>query len=249
MIDRNLISLITETARNRNLYMRCANSMNNRMKAECRHAVADSDMSYAQVVAASKTLIEALPDGEHPKLTPRLIMVLKPLLDTRKQYHDLRADHEKQLRKLARQLPVWPWVETVNGFAELGLALIVAEAGDLNNYPNPAKLWKRFGYAPIKGKACSTWRRTGGLSAEDWVSAGYSPRRRSLMFTIGDSLIKKQNEYREIYLARKAVEQLKAPEASKMLWHRRAQRYMEKRLLRDLWRAWRGLLAAIKKAA
>ena len=65
-------------------------------------------------------------------------------------------------------------------------------------------------------------------------------RRRSAIWTIGDSLIK-QNEdgYRAVYDERKQYEKARDPEMSKMYAHRRAQRYMEKRLLRDLWRAWR----------
>jgi hypothetical protein len=45
--------------------------------------------------------------------------------------------------------------------------------------------------------------------------------------------------YRQLYLARKALEQEKVPEGPRMLWHRRASRYMAKRFLRDLWVAWR----------
>lgn len=59
------------------------------------------------------------------------------------------------------------------------------------------------------------------------------------MFVIGEALIKKQNRYRALYLERKVIEEQKAPSGSKLLWHRRAHRYMEKRLLRDLWSAWR----------
>lgn len=113
---------------------------------------------------------------------------------------------EKRLKELVKNLPVWRWVETINGFGAIGFAQIVAEAGDLNNYANPAKLWKRFGLAPYRGSAPSTWRVCGGLSKQEWKDAGYSPRRRSIMFVIGDSLIKKQNTYRDIYLTRKASE-------------------------------------------
>jgi hypothetical protein len=83
-------------------------------------------------------------------------------------------------------------------------------------------------------------RRT--TDADLAVRMGYNAERRSVLYCIGDSLLKKQNPYRELYLQRKAYEQEKAPDGTKMLWHRRAQRYMEKRLLRDLWRAWRDTL-------
>jgi hypothetical protein len=150
-------------------------------------------------------------------------------------------DATRELERAAQQLPAYDaFVKGVCGFGAAGLGMIVGEAGDLAAYANPGKLWKRFGLAPVMGRAPSTWRSKGGLSADDWTAVGYSPKRRSIMFQIGDSLLKKQNSYRELYLARKAVEAEKAPDGTKMLWHRRAQRYAEKRLLRDLWRAWRG---------
>lgn len=152
-------------------------------------------------------------------------------------------DATRELERAAQQLPAYDaFVKGVCGFGAVGLGMIVGEAGDLAAYANPGKLWKRFGLAPVMGRAPSTWRSKGGLSADDWTAVGYSPKRRSIMFQIGDSLLKKQSPYRELYLARKTVEAEKAPEGTKMLWHRRAQRYAEKRLLRDLWRAWRGHL-------
>lgn len=173
-----------------------------------------------------------------------------------------RKGVEKMLAKAAETLPVFAsFVGPLNGMGALGLGQIIGEAGDLAMYANPGKLWKRLGLAPVKGKAPSTWRKAGGLSAEEWTAAGYSPKRRSIMFVIGDSLLKKQNPYRELYLARKQYEceqfaakglpvlaeaEAKAQKAkpgtytSAMYAHNRAKRYMEKRLLRDLWRAWRG---------
>jgi hypothetical protein len=78
------------------------------------------------------------------------------------------------------------------------------------------------------------------------------------MYVIGDSLLKKQSPYKELYDARKVFEIAKAEAAGKQVVpaakipaakseqfmsqghvHRRSQRYTEKRLLRDLWIAWR----------
>lgn len=156
-----------------------------------------------------------------------------PLQEARALIHKNRLAPERSMAKLAKRLPVYPFVENINGFGAIGLAQIIGEAGDLSNYANPAKLWKRMGLAVINGKS---QRRVGGAEA---LEHGYSPQRRSIMYCIGDSMIKKQNAYRELYLARKVIEEQKMPEGTKLHWHRRAQRYMEKRLLRDLWRAWR----------
>lgn len=156
-----------------------------------------------------------------------------PLQDARKIVKKHRMKTERQLTKLSKQLPVWPWVESVHGFGALGLAQIIGETGNLSNYANPAKLWKRMGLAVIDGKS---QRRVKGLAA---IEQGYNPVRRSIMYCIGDSMIKKQNIYREVYLARKEIEQSKVPDGTKMLWHRRAQRYMEKRLLKHLIQQWK----------
>ena len=163
---------------------------------------------------------------------------------------------ERELVKAAKELPVYSaFVEPINGFGALGLAQIVGEAGDLSKYSNPAKLWKRFGLGLVGGE-----RQRRHTDPEKAIAHGYSPRRRSVMFVIGDSLLKKQNAYKDLYDERKRYEEQKAIAAglvvraakpgdpvdqvsagfrSKMVIHRRSQRYVEKRLLRDLWRSWR----------
>lgn len=162
----------------------------------------------------------------------------------------------KAMTKLAIALPVWQlWGKDIRGFGAKSLAVIVAEAGDLANYPDKSKLWKRMGLA-VMGDV-----RQGGLKkgagAEAWIEHGYSPKRRSQMWNIGDTMIKAQvrkvkddadedsgervalGEYGQVYLDRKAYELARDPEMQPIKAHRRAQRYMEKRLLRDLWKAWR----------
>ena len=161
-------------------------------------------------------------------------------------FEDRERIIEKQMAKLAKQLPVWEaFGKEVRGFGEVSLAVIVAEAGDLSEYESESKLWKRMGLAPGQNRVAP------GLSREDraeaWITRGYSPRRRSRMWNIGDALIKgnRDGKYRTAYLARKAYELAREPEMTPMYAHRRAQRYMEKRLLRDLWRAWRRTNASI----
>ena len=119
----------------------------------------------------------------------------------------------------------------------LGLAVIIGEAGDLSNYPNPGKLWKRFGLAPDDAYRMTT--KTGE------IAVAKPRRRRSVIWTIGDCLIKTNRkdgepcEYAAIYYARKEYEHERDEEITDMKAHRRAQRYMEKRLIRNLWRAWK----------
>lgn len=136
----------------------------------------------------------------------------------------------RRLEKLAAQLPIDAFVNDVKGLGWFSVAQIIGEAGDLAGYATPSKLWKRMGLAVADGQA--ERRRAGEFS-------GYSPTRRSMMHIVGTCLLKKQNVFRELYLARKVVEQGKVPDSTKLLWHRRSMRYVEKRLLREMWRVWR----------
>lgn len=183
--------------------------------------------------------------------------IIEASVRSRAPYDAIEADRTKRLERLAMGLPVWSaWAKDVRGFGAVSLATIIAETGDLSRYPDHSKLWKRLGLAVIDG------RRQGGLpksaSKADWIAHGYSRQRRSYMFVIGDVLVKQGERYREIYLARKETERAKT-EASGLIVapaakipesraaefvsdghiHRRAQRYMEKRLLKHLWQAWR----------
>jgi hypothetical protein len=173
------------------------------------------------------------------------------------------AKVERQcLRKMTRRaeiLPVWEaFGRDIRGFGAGSLAVIVGEAGDLDSYATHSRLWKRMGLAVIDGVRQGGLRSSAGR--EQWITHGYSPIRRSRMWNIGDSLIKgnREGRYRGVYLARKDYERARATMAgltvapaakipakrrdefmSEIHVHLRAQRYMEKRLLRDLWRAWR----------
>lgn len=155
--------------------------------------------------------------------------------EARKPFDEYREELEERLREVARRLPVWSWAESVKGLAELSLAKIVGEAGDLSGYANPGKLWKRMGLAVHNGK-----RQCRTRDVEEALEQGYCPRRRSVMWVIGQSLIRSRDAYYAIYLKRKAYELERNPEMTRKHAHNRARRYMEKALLRDLWREWRG---------
>lgn len=158
----------------------------------------------------------------------------------RKPFEEIEKRALKEMIKLAESLPVWSaFGDQIRGFGAASLAVIIGEAGDLSAYSSVAKLWKRMGLAVMDGV------RQGGLtknaSKEDWIVHGYNPERRSRMWNIGDTLIKGNRDggYRTAYLARKEYELARDPEMKPIKAHRRAQRYMEKRLLKYLWQAWR----------
>jgi hypothetical protein len=197
-------------------------------------------------------------DGEEIELVIDTLRQQIPMVD-----REERAKAE--MERLAQQLPVWSRVADISGFSALGLAVIVGEAGrDLAaGFRSPAALWKRMGVAIINNPDGSRIRQ-GGLSKNappaEWIRHGYDRRRRSRVYVIGEGLIKNNGsgKYKALYDRRKALEIAKAearglqvvpsaqiPERrrsefmSRMQVHRRAQRVMEKELLKDLWIAWR----------
>ena len=183
------------------------------------------DKKAAQAVYAS-----ALNGGDHTSAADARTLML-PLLLAREVIERSRKEVEKRLVVLAKALGVSAWIMEQRGVGLLSLAAIVGEAGNLSDYANPAKLWKRMGLAVINGER---QRKVAGDAALDH---GYSPRRRSIMWTIGDCIVKAGGPWRDLYDARKALELTRV--ATKGHAHNRAKRYVEKRLLRDLWRAWR----------
>lgn len=156
---------------------------------------------------------------------------------SRSTFDSFRKTIEQQQRELVTGLPAWRALSQIKGFAELGLAIIVGEAGDLADYPSPQHLWKRLGLAPRECYAMETKKGE--------IAFLIPRRRRSAIWTIGDALLKtngKDGEYYQLYQQRKEYERQRQPSEeamSKMHVHRRAQRFVEKRLLRVVWQAWR----------
>lgn len=190
---------------------------------------------------AASHVVSEVKDGNqvcvdaHHRDVPILDLVTLPYREAWKPLATFRKEYEKRLTHMAAQLPVWPWVEDVRGVSALSLAAVVGETGDLWNYPNPAKLWKRMGLAVINGER---QRKVTGAAALDH---GYAPQRRATLWVIGDCLIKLNQDgpYRTYYLSEKERQRELHPELSDKVTHLRAKRHMEKRFLRDLWRAWR----------
>lgn len=183
--------------------------------------------------------------GVYDIVTPTTIALdasRAPLVTQRKFY-------EREMQKAAKAIPVWPWAQAVRGFGALGLSQVIAECGDLNNYPSPAHVWKRMGVGRgHKDKA--------GPGGDETFYFGRSPVRRAILYCIGDCLIKAGGPLKTVYDERKVYEATKpacrrqfktggecfdekTQTCRKAHLHNRAKRYMEKRLLRDLWRAWR----------
>jgi hypothetical protein len=127
-----------------------------------------------------------------------------------------------------------------------------------NNYPSPAHVWSRLGYAPFDGHAGSTWKRKAWrkrkLTKEEWIAHPFSGERYALFFSLADSMFRAQwqsakkaggdvgkpnGPYGQVYADRRAHTAVTHPDWSKMHAHRDALRVMMKRFLKDLRHAWR----------
>lgn len=186
-VDPAVIGTIRVQWKRRTAWHRAEKVLTLQAKALCRGLAKGGDKKEAAVIYNA-----ALGKAIHPEAQTALAAML-PIFQARAVIEPLRDAIERELCQLVKKLPVAPWIRGVRGVALLSLAAIVGEGGDLNNYPNPAKLWKRFGLAPYKGKACSTWRMKGGLTSAEWADQEngpkYRPRRRSVHFLIGGGLI------------------------------------------------------------
>lgn len=201
-----------------------------------------------QVKAEADVLYTALVKSEpHALFMPGTVHT-GAFFQAREVFATQRAATEKLLEREAKTLPLAAYVAGIRGFGIASLAALIGETGDLRNYSTHSKLWKRLGLAVIDG---GRQRRIAGDAA---IAHGYCAERRSVMWNIGQCVLKSQSvrvdketgevlreagTYRRIYDARKAYEAGRTETAAHA--HNRATRYMEKAIVRDLWAAARAI--------
>jgi hypothetical protein len=201
-----------------------------------------------------REIIKRIREGEAHPLAEEVLQVCDP---ARAPADERRAATEKRMEAAACELPVYPWIEKIHGAGALGLATIVAEAGDLSNYSKPSKLWKRLGFAPYDGHAGSTWKRTTwrprALSADEWIENPFSGERYALMAQIATWLVnaqwigakktggegKPKGHYGEIYAKRRAYTKKAHPDWTDGHRRKDALRITMKQFLKDLLSEWR----------
>jgi hypothetical protein len=202
-----------------------------------------------------KAIIAAAREGKGDQRIVELVLTVDK---GRQPFDELRDGCEKRMEQLAASLPVAGWIEGIRGAGLLGLATIIAETGDLSNYPNPAKVWKRLGFAPYDGLAGSTWKRTSwrprALTADEWIANPFSGHRYALMHQIAIWLVNAQwisakkaggdegkpnGPYGEVYAARRAHTAKTHPDWSKGHSRMDGIRVAMKAFLKDLHIEWR----------
>lgn len=165
----------------------------------------------------------------------------------RRVWDKRRKEVEAEMRRLARQLPVYAWAKDVTGFGDLGLAIIIGETNDLSNYATKERVWKRLGLAVIDGE-CQ--QRKSGTEAA--AAHGFNPKRRAEVWAVVDSFFRHQwagekdgvpAHPKTVYWA--VYGRRKARTADREDWtpKRRdndARRIMGKFLIENLHRVWNG---------
>lgn len=248
---QSTIAEIREQWRRRQSWHRSEKSLTLAAKAMCRRLVATAGET-ADLKEADALYNAALGKGTHAHSEVAFGAIM-PLVRARDLIESERKAVEKRLAKLAKTLPVASFVEGLRGVGIGSLAAIVGECGDLGMYANPAKVWKRMGLAVMPDGG-----RQRCVAGVDALMHGYSPQRRSVMWTLGDSIVKTGGPLREMYDARKIREHEKAKEEGLTVLpaakipkkdadkyrseghiHSRAKRYVEKQVLKMIWSAWR----------
>lgn len=104
-------------------------------------------------ISAEKGRIADIPIGVDDGQVPIEIVALAHTNAAgRKQWDEQRADTERKMESLARILPIWPFAKGVRGLGELGVAVLVGEAGiPLGDYRTVSGLWSRLGEASHNG--------------------------------------------------------------------------------------------------
>lgn len=233
---RTTCDVLVERNRQRQQLRRTEQALTRQIRSLCRRILGGDKVEARLLYNA------VIGRGSHP-LMVKTALIVEPFLVARSTISGSLKETEIAMAALAKTLPVWPRVQATQGFGALGLASIVGETGDLNKYGSHSKLWRRLGLAVVGGH---TQRKVRGL---DPAIQGYNPTRRAVVWNVGRCILQAHSRVRQPdgsigtgsfrigYDERKAYELARG--LAKGHAHRRAKRYMEKRLIRNIWRAWR----------
>lgn len=209
-------------------------------RAKAAAALVDRVAKWVKASAKGK-------DGDRPAVDPEVEMLIVATLESSGSWRLMEDGLLKNMERLAKGLPGYQFVVDVPGFGLRSFARIIGETGALHLYASPAKVWKRLGLAVMDGE-----RQRKYANVEMAAIHGYNPARRSVSWVAFEPILKHQpkdgNMPQRVDYDRKKVEYATrvyadGPNAGKA-WppihcHRAASRYAEKRLIRDLWAAWR----------
>ena len=227
--NTTVIATIQELWRRRQTLHRAEKSLTLQAKAICRRYVG-GDKDEADKLFATVTGQLCSDAHEFAAVTVAIFDLMMP----REIVKGRRLAIEKELAELAKTLPVYPWWEAIRGVGAMSLATLTGECGDIGSYKSASAVWKRMGLAVVNGE------RQRRVTGPDALLHGYSPQRRSVAWNIGVAIMRSQKAgqpLRDYYDSEKAKQLAKG--LTKGHAHNRACRHMTKRLLAELYGAWR----------
>lgn len=143
---------------------------------------------------------------------------------------------KRHLFKLSKTDPAFVWAKETLGLGP-AILLVLGRMPNLQEFPNPSKVWKWCGLHVTKDGTAARMRK--GMKAEDF---GFSPFMRALTIArVGDAMMKSRGVYRVIYDETKERAEVLHPEWIPIRRHRHAIRVMVKRILLDAWCVDRGI--------
>jgi hypothetical protein len=126
--------------------------------------------------------------------------IIAPYLGAMEPLSFFRGEYEKHLIRTVKTLPIYAWAKGVSGLGEVSLAGIIGECSGLNVETNEwwtvgqmksvSAMWKRLGLAVMGGVRQGD--ATAGLTKDDWVEHGYVKTRRSVIWNVGECVVKAQ---------------------------------------------------------
>lgn len=136
--------------------------------------------------------------------------------------NDIKGDIEDAIK----EQDIWQdFLKDVKGIGPI-LGAALWSMIDIRKAKHVSSLWKYAGQAPDS-------KRKKGEKLD------YNPELKKVCWKIGESFIKTNSPYKEIYDARKEYEKDHSPDLTDGHQHNRAKRYMVKEFLKDLWLTWR----------
>ena len=177
--------------RRRQIWHRAEKSLTLQMKGQCRGFVG-GDKKDNKVRGSA--LFDRIVAGDTAPEEHSCLPAVLPLLCARNELEPKRLLVEKHIERLAKSLPVWPWVKGVYGVGALTLAGLVGETTNIeldtnrtrtiSDYSTVSKLWKRMGGAVINGE-----RQRKKKDKDDAAAHGFDPSRGAVLFNLGGALI------------------------------------------------------------
>lgn len=238
-----------------------------RMRLELQAQAILREFTEGDKEAAGKLWTKIKKGGEGVPLAQ--LAWVEPFMIAIPHFEASQTGFERVITKAVRTMPGADWAKGIRGVGDVSYAAVLAElaAGEDKlftpaDYRSPAAIWKRMGVGmvnagtfivpdpkqPTVGRSVTIKEhgRQRRITGDDALVHGYVAERRSILWNIGKSIIMQSMRkgepiapYGELYVMRRELERTKVE--SKAHAHNRAQRYVEKRFLRDLWSEWRKL--------